>query len=1318
MLNKKILKDCFPGIQFLAHALFKMADKSEEQSHKKHRQKQSGSKAEKKKSKNKHEQEQTDRQRNPRAFAFHSVNKVARQVRRTLDIKEKRHHVPVVDRTPVEPPPIVVAVVGPPKVGKTTLVNCLIRNFTRQKLTTIKGPVTIVSGKKRRITIIECNNDINSMIDIAKVADLVLLLVDASFGFEMETFEFLNICQVHGFPKIMGVLTHLDQFKNSKVLKKTKKRLKNRFWTEIYQGAKLFYLSGMVNGEYQKTEVHNLGRFISVMKFRPLVWRSSHPYIIADRMEDLTEPDAIRINPKVDRNISLYGYVRGTHFKNKSNIHIPGAGDFHIKDMSFLHDPCPLPDTVKKRSLNEKERLIYAPMSGVGGIVYDKDAVYIDLGGSHSHKKTEKERPSNAMVSTMMDSQQTLDAKMASSQLSLFKDTAPLTSEDIEGNPNFEMPSEEKVLDDSGRTRRKAIFDKDENDDGDDDIESDEEDDVSEVEDMELDTNIIDQTYQLTEEKQNKSTKSENLQYEDDESDDENIQLFSSKSTPKSKSIQRNKTNMQRDSFDEHLQEGSDIEDPSASEEESESDENSSSSEEKSSTESPDERTIVNTILEKTKNKLNENKTMGNKKTNQTPEILEKQNDDESDIGSDDYDNDDDDEQDMEGNEDDFDDFEEGEDMSEGDENSEDDGESEEEDTQETGHLKWKDSMIEKAAEAYRKHQSKVLNLKKLVYGQDDQKDAEDDDSEAEDEDDLGGLFKVSKKSRSTSQKETLTASSNGLDCSRYTPVTGDEPKWELEELLDAIKDCFVTGKWDKDEDAQALLDQDDEMYGDFEDLETGEIHKEEDDDGSDDTDEDDEEEDDKPKKKKSEWTKEERKAAAMKKREEKKKNLKAMFDAEYDDKDGTYYDGLKAEMEQQATLNRSEFENLDDATRAQYEGFRPGLYVRVELEQVPCELVTNFDPTYPLILGGLLSVEETIGYVQVRFKKHRWHKKILKNRDPLIVSLGWRRFQTIPLYSIQDHNMRNRLLKYTPEHMHCHATMWGPITPQGTGLLAVQSVSGNSGSSGFRIAGTGVVLELDKSKTIVKKLKLTGTPLKIFKKTAFIKGMFTSQLEVAKFEGATIKSVSGIRGQIKKAVKAPAGAFRATFEDKLQLSDIVFVRTWFPVEVPRYYNVVSTLLLDQDEKTKWQGMKTVGQLKREKGVQGERQEDSIYKKIVRKPKTFQPLMIPRDLQGALPFKDKPKVARNVRDPVQSTRIAVVKEAKERKVSEFMKMMKTLHEHKMKKKRVEMRQRARAHEKQTKIIDNKRQKKTKEMKKEIFRVLGKMEARKKSKRSE
>jgi len=65
---------------------------------------------------------------------------------RTLDVKEKKHHIPVVDRVPAEPPPILVAIIGPPKVGKSTLLRCLVKNFTRQKVTNIKGPITVVSG--------------------------------------------------------------------------------------------------------------------------------------------------------------------------------------------------------------------------------------------------------------------------------------------------------------------------------------------------------------------------------------------------------------------------------------------------------------------------------------------------------------------------------------------------------------------------------------------------------------------------------------------------------------------------------------------------------------------------------------------------------------------------------------------------------------------------------------------------------------------------------------------------------------------------------------------------------------------------------------------------------------------------------------------------------------------------------------------------------------------------------------------------------------------------------------------------------------------
>ncbi len=51
---------------------------------------------------------------------------------------------------------------------------------------------------------------------------------------------------------------------------------------------------------------------------------------------------------------------------------ILGCGDFSMSSMTVLPDPCPLPEKKKKRSLSEKEKLIYAPMAGVGGIIYDK----------------------------------------------------------------------------------------------------------------------------------------------------------------------------------------------------------------------------------------------------------------------------------------------------------------------------------------------------------------------------------------------------------------------------------------------------------------------------------------------------------------------------------------------------------------------------------------------------------------------------------------------------------------------------------------------------------------------------------------------------------------------------------------------------------------------------------------------------------------------------------------------------------------------------------------------------------------------------------
>jgi ribosome biogenesis protein BMS1 len=278
---------------------------------------------------------------------------------------------------------------------------------------------------------------------------------------------------------------------------------------------------------------------------------------------------------------------------------------------------------------------------------------------------------------------------------------------------------------------------------------------------------------------------------------------------------------------------------------------------------------------------------------------------------------------------------------------------------------------------------------------------------------------------------------------------------------------------------------------------------------------------------------------------------------------------------------------------------------------------------------------------------------------------------------------------------MHCFGTFYGPLVAPNTGFCCVQSFSNKN--PGFRIAATGVVLNVDESTEIVKKLKLTGHPYKIFRNTAFIRNMFSSALEIAKFEGASIRTVSGIRGQIKRALSSPEGNFRATFEDKILMSDIVFLRAWYPLKPHRFYNPV-TNLLDLDDKDEpdggWKGMRLTGEVRREQGIPTPFQKDSAYRPIERQTRHFNPLRVPRKLAADLPFKSQITKMRPRQRQSYLEKRAVVLAGEEKRARDLMQKLTTIRNEKVAKRQAAQEERRKAY--RAKVAENTEKKRERE----------------------
>lgn len=92
---------------------------------------------------------------------------------------------------------------------------------------------------------------------------------------------------------------------------------------------------------------------------------------------------------------------------------------------------------------------------------------------------------------------------------------------------------------------------------------------------------------------------------------------------------------------------------------------------------------------------------------------------------------------------------------------------------------------------------------------------------------------------------------------------------------------------------------------------------------------------------------------------------------------------------------------------------------------------------------------------------------------------------------------------------------------------------------SGDQLAATGAVLGFDTRRVIVKRILLTGYPLKIHKRKSVIRFMFYDPKDVGYFQPIELFTKNGLRGHIKESV-GTHGNMKCIFSDRIQHSDVV----------------------------------------------------------------------------------------------------------------------------------------------------------------------------------
>lgn len=240
------------------------------------------------------------------------------------------------------------------------------------------------------------------------------------------------------------------------------------------------------------------------------------------------------------------------------------------------------------------------------------------------------------------------------------------------------------------------------------------------------------------------------------------------------------------------------------------------------------------------------------------------------------------------------------------------------------------------------------------------------------------------------------------------------------------------------------------------------------------------------------------------------------------------------------------QFKNFDRTKRRilketeDAEGALPGWYITISISNVSQNLWNSFKSAQLsnlLVVYGMLPHENQMSVMNTILKRTPDSTIPIQSKEKMIIQCGYRRFIVNPIFSQHTNSDKHKYERYFRPNTTVAATFYAPIQFPPSPLLCFKE----NPDSTLGLVATGMLMSCNPDRIVLKRVVLSGHPLKINRRYATIRYMFFNKEDVDYFKPVKLRTRCGRLGHIKESL-GTHGHMKCYFDGQIKSFDSIFL--------------------------------------------------------------------------------------------------------------------------------------------------------------------------------